>query len=843
MGSSLFSRRCMGTAFLASAFCGLLGGWWTGLASGQTVPIPGTGFNENVVVGVGQQYTAPPSQGGITATMDDGTQLGNNTWYQLGQNTAATSTGLPMNTTIYTSDSTTGGDTYQMQNVGGNNVLFLAATSPYGPQTVTYTLITPMVYPTLSFLGADGNGGDNLIVQLNYVGGGVLTKSLSIGDWFNNGSNTAYDANGRINGNNSYSNVNGSDPRLYYYDLTGLSTTASLASITLTSGTAAQGNTVTAIFAVSGSSDVAWTGSTNNIWSLAGSDSNWNTGGYIDGFNVFCGTAGQNTNIAIANTVQPAALNFTGTKAYSFSGAPIGGSCIVRLGSGAGSVTFGSANTYSGSTTISGGTLTLADPLAVQNSTISLGVTNGLAFATGIDSPTIGGLAGGSNLALRDNASNAVTLSVGNNGAITTYSGVMSGIGGLNVIGGRLALSGSDTYTGPTTVSGGTLQIGGGGGNASINYTSSITDNATLAYSFGTSSISGGTAQIGAVSGSGSLAALGLSITLNGNVTTGGNQAYDAAASGSSSKGVNISNGSYTLATTGAGAGISLTGDVGVTSKSYTANTLTLSTSQGNGPINLNLSVARSNSWSNLAFGGLVANAGTGTITWSGSYGGTSNGATPVTLTAGVINMSSSLAVTSGSAMTLTLNPSLPSTVSGVISGPASLVMGGPGLLAITSANTFTGGLTISGGTVQMNPGGSVPGTITDKSVLSFANASAQVFTNSVSGAGSLVAAGPGALTIAGSQNFTGTTTVSGGTLFANSSNYNVGNGGSFLVAPVAPAQSATLSGSGTIGPVNVASGGILANIAAGSSLTASGNLTFSGGSIVASVSPATSGS
>src|SRR5262249_38644793 len=46
----------------------------------------------------------------------------------------------------------------------------------------------------------------------------------------------------------------------------------------------------------------------------------------------------------------------------------------------------------------------------------------------------------------------------------TTFSGVISGTGGLVKIGaGTLTLTGANTYTGPTIVSGGMLQVGNGG--------------------------------------------------------------------------------------------------------------------------------------------------------------------------------------------------------------------------------------------------------------------------------------------------------------------------------------------------------------------------------------------
>ena len=55
----------------------------------------------------------------------------------------------------------------------------------------------------------------------------------------------------------------------------------------------------------------------------------------------------------------------------------------------------------------------------------------------------------------------AIVLTVGGNGASTTYLGIMSGTGGLTKIGaGTMLLANSNTYAGATTVNAGTLRLG-----------------------------------------------------------------------------------------------------------------------------------------------------------------------------------------------------------------------------------------------------------------------------------------------------------------------------------------------------------------------------------------------
>ncbi len=98
-------------------------------------------------------------------------------------------------------------------------------------------------------------------------------------------------------------------------------------------------------------------------------------------------------------------------------------------------LTLSAANTYSGMTTIGypttsnnvttyapGGTLRLANTLAIQNSTLN--IANGsLAFSSTVASHafTIGGLTGTGNINLQDTASFPVALTIGNNNATSPY--------------------------------------------------------------------------------------------------------------------------------------------------------------------------------------------------------------------------------------------------------------------------------------------------------------------------------------------------------------------------------------------------------------------------------------
>ena len=149
----------------------------------------------------------------------------------------------------------------------------------------------------------------------------------------------------------------------------------------------------------------------------------------------------------------------------------VGGEIVVQstmagvggiIKSGTGTVTLSAANTFSGNTTVSAGSLLLGNAQALGKSTFA-GGAGGLSFG-GLTAATFGGLTGNSALALSNTSSAAVALSVGGNDTSTTYSGVLTGAGSLAKVGtGRLTLTGSAGHGGATTVSAGILEIGAAG--------------------------------------------------------------------------------------------------------------------------------------------------------------------------------------------------------------------------------------------------------------------------------------------------------------------------------------------------------------------------------------------
>ncbi len=120
---------------------------------------------------------------------------------------------------------------------------------------------------------------------------------------------------------------------------------------------------------------------------------------------------------------------------------------------GAGMLVLNAANTFTGSTSISAGTLAASGGNAIPDSSrvdISAGGTLQI-----LASETIAKLSGAGNADIATG-----TLTVGGNGESSTFSGVVSGSGALVKTGvGTLTLSGPNTFSGGTTISTGTISI------------------------------------------------------------------------------------------------------------------------------------------------------------------------------------------------------------------------------------------------------------------------------------------------------------------------------------------------------------------------------------------------
>ncbi|TRD98513.1 fibronectin-binding autotransporter adhesin ShdA [Salmonella enterica subsp. enterica serovar Anatum] len=100
------------------------------------------------------------------------------------------------------------------------------------------------------------------------------------------------------------------------------------------------------------------------------------------------------------------------------------------------------------------------------------------------------------------------------------------------------------------------------------------------------------------------------------------------------------------------------------------------------------------------------------------------------------------------------------------LSGTGSLVKTGTGELTLSGDNTYSGGTTISGGTLTADHADSLgSGDIDNSGVLKVGEGELK---NTLFGSGSLVKTGTGVLTLSGDNTYSGGTTISGGTLTAD---------------------------------------------------------------------------
>ena len=114
------------------------------------------------------------------------------------------------------------------------------------------------------------------------------------------------------------------------------------------------------------------------------------------------------------------------------------------------------------------------------------------------------------------------------------------------------------------------------------------------------------------------------------------------------------------------------------------------------------------------------------------------------------------------------LQPQQCADLGGAISGTGSVTKAGTGTTTLTGANTYTGGTTISAGTLQVGNGGttgSIVGDVIDNGGLTFNRSDAVTFGGVISGTGTLTKAGTGTTTLTGANSYSGTTTISAGTL------------------------------------------------------------------------------
>lgn len=461
----------------------------------------------------------------------------------------------------------------------------------------------------------------------------------------------------------------------------------------------------------------------------------------------------------------------------------------LKLGASSmtGIVEFGGANTYTGTTTVVAGTLRLANSLALQNSTLTSG---GVTFNNTVaaNAFTLGGLSGSGTISLVNTAATAITLTVGNNNANTSFSGTLSGAGGLTKTGtGTLRLTGVTSYTGSTALNSGTLQVPTG---TATTGPCTVADGTTLvvagastqswiANSLSVGSSTGATLEFPVMTGS-TIAPIQVNNALStaGTVTIKTSAPYAVGLfplilypPGGTIGGAGFS--AFTLAPLPQGVTANLVDDNvnGIISLNVSAsNPLTWKGSPSS-----TWDVGTSTSWT---LAGSPSVFQTGAITL---FDDSATGSTTVSIPSAVSPLS--ISVNNSSQSYIFTGP-------GAITGSSNLLKSGSSSLTLINNNTYTGLTTVNEGTLQLGDGttdGSLTAPIVNNASVVFNNTGATAYPGALSGGGgtaTITKDGPGTLTLTGANSFTGSTTVNAGTLRLGNGVTNASYSGGNYILP-----------------------------------------------------------
>jgi autotransporter-associated beta strand protein len=449
------------------------------------------------------------------------------------------------------------------------------------------------------------------------------------------------------------------------------------------------------------------------------------------------------------------------------------------------------ANTYTGTTVISNGTLMVGAAGTLGVTTLNYNNQGGfLGFDANqsITAASLGGLTGTQEFFMTNSAGAAVSLTIGGNNTSTTFNGNLNDAGtGANLImnGTGTVTLGNANYTGNTTVNlTGTLTINGGsfGSSASTITVGSPNNPAVEAaqLNINNATVTAGTVDVGTASnesGSG-ISLTGTTLANFSTVNMGVSGDYSGPCFINTSASVAL--GAFSLAKDENGLGPNSATGAGlvVSNGTVTANSVMIQTSGSTGAGTMVVeggSLVIGNASSSAAFeigmasdtrGGFLTMTG-GSLTYLGTDGlliGTAATPTAAALSGGTATLTGiTLNQVAGAASsTLTL------------SGTNTTYLGSVGLV-VGAGDTATTPISVGGTSTlgAISPGWSssapilLAGTPTIQTADSTGNPWPISLSGGVSGTGSLLVTGGGILTLSGTNNWTGTTTVSSGATLA----------------------------------------------------------------------------
>jgi len=433
-------------------------------------------------------------------------------------------------------------------------------------------------------------------------------------------------------------------------------------------------------------------------------------------------------------------------------------------------LTLNQPNTYAGTTTVNEGTLTLTDPLALQNS--SLNVAGGSVILSGLTTLTLGGLTGSSNFG----ATGLTNLTLNApEGALFNYSGIIAdGTPGMTVTKtgpGAQALTGANTYTGATQIDGGILTFGNKVSKTAATATAAAAGSIGLGVHSSDAAYYSA-ADVDALFNTNSLA--GFSLDAASGV------AIDTTNAGGSFDQTIALTAARSLSKTGAGTLVLSQTNTYNGTTSVLAGTLSLTgTLDGGGAVSTSGAGVFTQSAAGVISGGATFSQGsTGTSSLAGTN--TYTGVTNVNLGQLTISSPDALGTTAGNTVvtsggrlamaTADLSVAEPLTITGTGTTPTNGAInfgGGVTGMALTGPITLGGAALIQadGSTGSALSGGVSLGA----SVLTIntdGGATQTIDTNAITGTGgSLVKSGGGTLVLAAANSYTGDTTVNSGAL------------------------------------------------------------------------------
>jgi autotransporter-associated beta strand protein len=184
----------------------------------------------------------------------------------------------------------------------------------------------------------------------------------------------------------------------------------------------------------------------------------------------------------------------------------------------------------------------------------------------------------------------------------------------------------------------------------------------------------------------------------------------------------------------------------------------------------------------------------------------------------------------------LVFNQGFTGTYAGSIGGSGAVTVQGGGTVIFTGANTYAGGTTINGATLQLGNGGtsgSIVGDVVNNGTFAINRSDTYTFGGVISGTGSFAQIGSGTTVLTANNSYSGATTVAAGALIVN---------GSIASSSLTTVNSgAALFGTGTVGSTVINSGGFLVPGNSPGTMTVAGNLALQSGAFyVVQVNPTT---